>query len=46
MNGHRYAPGDIVIVDPGEGTDFKAITDATNVVVKLPGANSDKYTQR
>lgn len=35
--------GDIVIVEPGEVTSFEALTDAVTVVVKLPGANNDKY---
>lgn len=30
-------------MEPGEATDFYAVTDAENVVVKLPGANNDKY---
>lgn len=43
MNGVEYTDGDIIIIEPGETTDFYAITDAENVVVKLPGANNDKY---
>jgi quercetin dioxygenase-like cupin family protein len=43
MNGIRHNDGDILVIEPGEGTDFKALTDATTVVVKLPGANNDKY---
>lgn len=39
----EFAEGDIVVVEPGEVTGFLAITDAVNVVVKLPGANNDKY---
>lgn len=38
-----FAEGDIVVVEPGEATDFTALTDAQNVVVKIPGANDDKY---
>jgi len=38
-----FKAGDIVIVEPGDATDFTAITDAKNVVVKYPGANNDKY---
>ena len=38
-----FAEGDIVIIEPGEATDFTALTDAQNVVVKIPGANDDKY---
>lgn len=43
MNGVQYTKGDIIIMEPGETTDFLALTDAENVVVKLPGANNDKY---
>lgn len=43
----QFAAGDIIILEPGEGTAFHAITDATTVVVKvpgaLPGATLDKY---
>lgn len=39
----EFTEGDIVVVEPGEVTDFFSITDAVNVVVKLPGANNDKY---
>ena len=43
MNGAEYSAGDIVVMEPGEVTDFDALTDAENVVVKIPGANGDKY---
>lgn len=43
MNGKDYTAGDIIIMEPDEVADFCAITDAENVVVKLPGANNDKY---
>lgn len=43
MDGTEYGPGDIIVVEPGEATDFDALTDAVNVVVKIPGANNDKY---
>ena len=43
MLGRVWTAGDIVVIEPGEATDFKALTDATNVVVKLPGARDDKY---
>ncbi|BDI28882.1 hypothetical protein CCAX7_009330 [Capsulimonas corticalis] len=45
MAGKRFREGDIVVIEPGEGTAFRAITDAVNVVVKLPGASNDKYLQ-
>lgn len=43
MGGKRFKAGDIVVMEPGEGTDFRAITDSVNAVVKLPGAKNDKY---
>ncbi len=43
MNGVEYGAGDIVVMEPGDVTDFEALTDAVNAVVKLPGANNDKY---
>lgn len=38
-----FHEGDIVIVEPGDVTSFEALEDAMNVVVKIPGANNDKY---
>jgi quercetin dioxygenase-like cupin family protein len=46
MNGTRYHAGDMLVIEPNEGTDFRAVTDAKNVVVKIPGAPNDKYTTR
>ena len=43
MSGKVYNAGTIVVMEPGEVTDFEALTDAVNVVVKIPGANNDKY---
>jgi quercetin dioxygenase-like cupin family protein len=43
MAGREWGPGDIVVLAPGEATDFEALTDAVNVVVKTPGALSDKF---
>ena len=43
MNQTEYHAGDIIVMEPGDITDFKAVTDAINVVVKLPGANNDKF---
>ena len=43
MNGVEYCEGDIIVMEPGETTDFETLTDAENVVVKIPGANNDKY---
>lgn len=43
MNGARHRAGEIIRLDPGEGTDFRAVTDVTTVVVKLPSVIGDKY---
>lgn len=44
MNGIEYGAGDIVVMEPNEATDFECLEDdTTNVVVKFPGANNDKY---
>jgi anti-sigma factor ChrR (cupin superfamily) len=43
MNGKKYEAGDIIIMRPNQTTDLKAISDAICVVVKIPGANNDKY---
>ena len=46
MNGVEYGEGSIIIMEPGEKTDFLAVTDTITVVVKLPGANNDKYIDK
>lgn len=43
MSGTEYCSGEIIKIKPNEITDFEALTDVTTVVVKLPGANNDKY---
>lgn len=43
MAGKEWGPGSIIALSPGEATDFEALTDAVNVVVKTPGATNDKY---
>ena len=44
MNGVEYGKGDIIVMEPNEATDFECLEDGTqNVVVKIPGANNDKY---
>ncbi len=39
----EFYEGDIIVAEPGDITDFTAIVDTINVVVKIPGANDDKY---
>lgn len=43
MNGIEYTKGDIIVIEPNESTDFFAIEDTINTVVKFPGAKNDKY---
>ncbi|MBD8495220.1 cupin domain-containing protein [Pseudomonas syringae] len=43
MRGHIWNAGDIVVLEPGDITAFKALTDATTVVVKVPGVLNDRY---
>jgi len=38
-----WSKGDILLLEPNTSTSFEAITDAINVVVKLPSAKNDKY---
>lgn len=43
MCDREFSTGDIIVLDPGEGTAFKSLTDSVTVVVKVPGAKNDKY---
>jgi hypothetical protein len=43
MNGVVYREGDIIIIEPFESTNFKALENTVTTVVKLPGAINDKY---
>ena len=38
-----WTDGDIITIFPEEVTAFEALSDATLVVVKIPGALNDKY---
>lgn len=46
MFNREFAEGEIIVIEPGEATDFKALSDSINVVVKIPGANDDKYSAK
>lgn len=46
MNGKSYREGDIVLIEPGEYTDFKSVTDSVTVVVKVPCVANDKYVKK
>lgn len=43
INGEVYGPGAIIVMEPGDVTDFEALTDVVNAVIKVPGPNNDKY---
>lgn len=43
MNGKVLREGDIVVIEPGESTDFECIESGTNFVVKTPSVIGDKY---
>ena len=43
MNEVEYSEGDIIVIEPNESTDFEALEDSVNTVVKFPGVNNDKY---
>lgn len=43
MNGVIYSSGDVITINPYDITDFRALEDSSTVVVKVPGANNDKY---
>ncbi len=43
MNGVEYNKGDMIVIEPNESTDFEALEDTVNTVVKFPGASDDKY---
>ena len=43
MFGREWGAGDIIIVEPGDITSFEALEDTDSTVVKIPGANNDKY---
>jgi len=43
MNGIEFVKGDIVLISPGESTDFKALEDTITTVVKIPSIKGDKF---
>ncbi|TKB78026.1 MAG: hypothetical protein E8D45_04850 [Nitrospira sp.] len=45
MNGRSYSAGSIIVLEPGEATDFSVKEDATTVVVKVPSVVGDKYAE-
>ena len=43
MLDEEWTAGDILLLEPGESTSFEALTDCTNLVVKIPSVRGDKY---
>ena len=43
MFDQEWKTGDIIVVEPNDVTSFAALEDTVTVVVKIPGANNDKY---
>ncbi|MES2677060.1 MAG: HAD-IA family hydrolase [Pseudomonadota bacterium] len=43
MRDEIYRSGDIILLEPGNGTAFEALTDVKTVVVKTPSVMGDKY---
>ena len=45
MFGKEWEAGDIIVAEPFDCTDFLALEDCVNLVVKIPGASHDKYME-
>lgn len=43
MFGQVFEKGTVIVAEPGDVTDFEALEDTVNAVVKIPGASNDKY---
>lgn len=43
INGKEYCEGEIIVMEPGDVSEFQALTDAIDVVVKMPSVVGDKY---
>lgn len=43
MGNQVLSQGDIITIKPLQSTNFEALTDSITLVVKIPGANNDKY---
>lgn len=43
MFGKEFEKGDIIIAEPFDETGFEAVEDSILCVVKIPGAQNDKY---
>lgn len=43
MNGCEYKADDIIVMEPGESTDFRVIEDCIAAVIKVPSVRNDKF---
>lgn len=43
MNDYYYGEDDIIVIEPGEYTDFECLSDVVTCVVKIPCTKDDKY---
>lgn len=43
MSGKKFKSGDIIKILPEISTDFEALSDVVTLVVKIPGAQNDKF---
>lgn len=43
MNNIEYHDSDIILIEPGESTDFHVLEDTITIVVKIPSVRGDKY---
>lgn len=43
MNDNTYCDDDIIVIEPGEYTNFHCLTDVITCVVKTPCSKNDKY---
>jgi hypothetical protein len=46
MSGKKFKSGDIIKILPETPTDFEALSDVVTLVVKIPGAQNDKYINK
>ena len=43
MAGRQFESGEIIMLEPGESSDFQALEETVTVVVKTPSVIGDKY---
>ena len=43
INGIHYTSGDVIVLEPGDPSEFHVLQDTITVVVKTPSVTGDKY---